>query len=294
MLSKYTNEIVLTYDGDEAGQNATRRAIPMLEKAGLRVKVLRMQGAKDPDEFLKKFGADRFKLLLEGSENQAEYRLRSLQMKFDLTQDEQKVEYARQAAELIAGFGTPVEREIYGARAAEAAGITADAMTILIRQAYRHRTAAEKKRRERRELELAVARQPVQKELRYTNLRAAMAEEGIIAMLLREPALLDQTKQLQPAHFTVPMFGRVYALLRERWEEEETLSPTLLAQTLSPAEMAHLTALMQKAEGPVSEEALRDYLRIIREEQGRKTEASAEDLLRMQQMLIKNKGYGGT
>ena len=108
MLSKYTNEVVLTYDGDAAGQNATQRAIPMLEKTGLRVKVLRMQGAKDPDEFLKKYGADRFKLLLEGSENQAEYRLRSLRMKFDLTTDEQKVEFAKQAAELISTYGTAV------------------------------------------------------------------------------------------------------------------------------------------------------------------------------------------
>ena len=66
MLSKYTDELVLTYDGDEAGQNATQRAIPMLERTGLRVRILRMRGAKDPDEFLKKYGADRFRLLLGG------------------------------------------------------------------------------------------------------------------------------------------------------------------------------------------------------------------------------------
>ena len=69
MLSKYTDELVLTYDGDEAGQNATQRAIPMLERTGLRVRILRMRGAKDPDEFLKKYGADRFRLLLEGCRN---------------------------------------------------------------------------------------------------------------------------------------------------------------------------------------------------------------------------------
>ena len=123
MLSKYTDELVLTYDGDEAGQNATQRAIPMLERTGLRVRILRMRGAKDPDEFLKKYGADRFRLLLEGCENQAEYRLRSLQMRFDLSQDGQKVEFAKQAAALIAGFGTAVEREVYGTRAAEAARV---------------------------------------------------------------------------------------------------------------------------------------------------------------------------
>ena len=132
MLSKYTDELVLTYDGDEAGQNATQRAIPMLERTGLRVRILRMRGAKDPDEFLKKYRADRFRLLLEGCENQAEYRLRSLQMRFDLSQDEQKVEFAKQAAALIAGFGTAVEREVYGTRAAEAAGLSPDVLRMEI------------------------------------------------------------------------------------------------------------------------------------------------------------------
>lgn len=75
--------MVLTYDGDEAGQNATRRAIPMLERTGVQVKVLRMRGAKDPDEFLKKYGADRFKLLLDQSENHIEYQLTMLQSQFD-------------------------------------------------------------------------------------------------------------------------------------------------------------------------------------------------------------------
>ena len=133
ILAKYVPEVVLTYDGDEAGQNATRRAIPMLEKVGLRVKVLRMQGAKDPDEFLKKYGADRFSLLLDKSENQAEYQLESLKRKYDLTDDEQRVEFLQKAAQLISTFPSAVQREIYGARAAEAAGISADAMKLEVR-----------------------------------------------------------------------------------------------------------------------------------------------------------------
>ena len=141
ILAKYVPEVVLTYDGDEAGQNATRRAIPMLEKVGLRVKVLRMQGAKDPDEFLKKYGADRFSLLLDKSENQAEYQLESLKRKYDLTDDEQRVEFLQKAAQLISTFPSAVQREIYGARAAEAAGISADAMKLEVTKAYKKRRA---------------------------------------------------------------------------------------------------------------------------------------------------------
>lgn len=79
----------------------------MLEKTGLRVRILRMQGAKDPDEFLHKFGPDRFRLLLEGAENQMEYRLQSLQRQYDLSQDGQKVEFLKAAAELLASVATP-------------------------------------------------------------------------------------------------------------------------------------------------------------------------------------------
>lgn len=104
ILAKYTNQVILTYDGDEAGQNATRRAIPMLEKTGIQVRVLRMQGAKDPDEFLKKYGAQRFEVLLDACQNQAEYRLDSLKRKYDLTLDDQRVEFLNQAAALIATF----------------------------------------------------------------------------------------------------------------------------------------------------------------------------------------------
>lgn len=178
MLSKYTDELVLTYDGDEAGQNATQRAIPMLERTGLRVRILRMRGAKDPDEFLKKYGADRFRLLLEGCENQAEYRLRSLQMRFDLSQDEQKVEFAKQAAALIAGFGTAVEREVYGTRAAEAAGLSPDVLRMEIDRARKRLLRQEKREETRREMDPAAAVQPFQRELRYDNVRSAVAEEA--------------------------------------------------------------------------------------------------------------------
>ena len=112
MLAKYTDKVTLTHDGDEAGQNATRRAIPLLEKTGLTVKVLRMQGAKDPDEFLKTYGPDAFRALLNKSENQAEYHLKSLQRKFDLTQDDQRVAFLKEAARFVATLNNAVEREV--------------------------------------------------------------------------------------------------------------------------------------------------------------------------------------
>ena len=190
LLAKYTQQVVLTYDGDEAGQNATRRAIPMLERAGLQVKILRMKGAKDPDEFLKKNGADAFRALLNQSENQAEYRLQSLKNKYDLHDDAQRVSFLREAAELISTFSTVVERDVYGRRAAEAAGVTPEAMKQEVSNAYRRRIAREKKRQERVDLDLNAQQQPKEKGIHYDNLRSAMAEEQLLAQVLKDPVLL--------------------------------------------------------------------------------------------------------
>ncbi|MBQ4564722.1 MAG: DNA primase [Oscillospiraceae bacterium] len=294
LLSKYTNEVFLTYDGDAAGQNATQRAIPMLEKTGLKVKVLRMQGAKDPDEFLNKYGADRFKLLLEGSENQAEYRLRSLAAQYDLFSDGQKVEFAKAAAELISTYSSAVERELYAGKAAQMAGVTLQAMQMEISRAYKRRSAAAKKAREKQDLEIAAARQPKARELRYENLRSAVAEENLLRMLFTEPALFSRCTDLKAECFSVPMFSKVYSIWLARWQDGFSPKASDPAELLSQAEMSHLTMLLQQNAGPVSEEAFDDYVRVILQEHSRGQVESVSDLRALQESLRKKKGYGGT
>ncbi len=289
LLSKYTDQVVLTYDGDAAGQNATQRAIPMLEKTGLKVRILRMQGAKDPDEFLKKFGADRFKLLLEGCEDQAQYRLLSLQKQFDLSVTEQKVEFAAKAAELISSFPSAVQRELYGIRAAEMAGLTAEVMSLEIKKAYKRRRAIEQKAQEKRNLEVAASRRPKAKEIVYENMRSAMAEETVIRMLQKDPSLYQRVRGLKEADFSVPMFGKIFSTWEEHWREDMPLSPGGLSDILSPLEMGHLCWILQNNEGSLSEVAFDDCVRLIREEG-----IKSDDLLAMQARMKQKKGYGGT
>ena len=136
LLSRYTENVILIYDGDEAGQRAAQRAIPMLEKAGLNIKVLQLKDAKDPDEYLKKFGADKFQLLLNDSSNRVEYQLNAIRKKYDLRVDEERVKFIAEAAEFVSTLGNAVQREIYGTRVAEAAGISYEALKIEVNKAY--------------------------------------------------------------------------------------------------------------------------------------------------------------
>ena len=202
LLSRYTDQVVLIYDGDTAGQNATQRAIPMLEKAGLQVKVLKMRDAKDPDEFLKKYGADRFKILLEESSNRVEYQLAAIARKYDLRDDDQKVRYLQESADLIGSLPSAVQRDVYGGRVAEAAKISADAMQMEIQRAWKRRVYQEKKKQEKIDLSPARNLQPKSRDIRYTNMKSAMAEEMLLSLVLRESALLDSTGGLEAEMFS--------------------------------------------------------------------------------------------
>jgi len=289
LLSRYTEQVVLTYDADEAGQRAAQRAIPMLEKAGIQVKVLSMQDAKDPDEFLHKFGADRFRMLLEDSSNRVEYQLNAIAKKYNLTIDDERVKFIQEAAELISTLSSPVQREIYGHRIAEAGKISFETMQSEIGKAYKRRQARERKKQEQIDLAPAKARQPHSRSLRYDNVRSAMAEEGILALALREPALLGSIGSLTGQQFSVELLGRVFDQLLSRYRQGLDVNLSVLAE-LSPEEMSHITGICQRQSGPVNESAFRDCVGIVLRENAAKQVDSDEDLLAFRNKLKERKG----
>ncbi len=292
LLSRYTEQVVLIYDGDEAGQRATRRAIPILEKAGLQVKVLQMRDAKDPDEFLKKFGADRFKLLLEESSNRVEYQLNAIYKKYDLRDDDQKVKYLLESAELISSLTSSVQREVYAGRVAEVAKISLDAMKLEVQRAYRRRAAREKKKQE--QIDLAPARnlQPKSRSIRYDNMKSAMAEEGVIARCLREPALLDQCRQLKQEAFSSPLLGKAYGQLRKRHEQGMEVSVAGLAD-FTAEEMSHIASIAQRQQEPVNEQAFGDCVRTILAEHQAASVETEEDMMAFRERMKQRKGMKG-
>ena len=289
LLARYTDQVVLIYDGDEAGQNATRRALPMLERSGLQIRVLAIQGAKDPDEYLQKFGADRFKLLLDGAENQMEYQIAALARKYDITQDSQKVEFLQAAADLLAEVGSGVEREVYGGRIAQAAGVSYDTLKLEIDKAARRAGRRAKKKQERIDLAPAERLRPKDRSIRYDNVRSAVAEEGLLGQVLREPALLAQV-DLSPEEFSCPLLGRCFAALRDRYRQGLQVNLGAL-EGFTPEEAAHLAGVAQRQSGPVSEAALADYTAIIRGEHQAAEVQRPEDLLALRDAMRKRKGY---
>ena len=289
LLSRYTEEVVLIYDGDAAGQNATKRAIPILEKAGLKVKVLQMKDAKDPDEYLKRFGADKFRLLLESSSNRVEYQLNAIRRKFDLREDDQKIQYVHESAELICTLDSSVKREVYGARVAEAAGISMDAMKLEVNKAFKRRINREKKKQEQIDLAPAKNLQPKSRNFRYDNMKSAMAEETVIAMALKEPAMLNGIGTLKAEQFSSNLLGKVFDQLCARYRQGLEVSISVLAD-LDGEEMSHIVSVVQRHQGPVNEDALNDCVRIIQKEYQSGQVDTVDELMAYRNRLKESKG----
>lgn len=289
LLARYTQQVILIYDGDEAGQNATQRAIPMLEKAGLQVKVLKMREAKDPDEFLRKFGEDRFRVLLEESSNRVEYQLRAIQKKYDLSIDEERVNFITEAAEFVSTLASAVQREIYGNRAAEAAKISPDAMKIEVQKAYKRRVSREKRKQEKIDLAPARNLQPQSRQIRYDNVRSAAAEERVVAAVMKEPALLAEIPELKPEEFSAPLLAKVFSQQLQRHAEGQEATLTGLTD-LTAEETAHIAGIMQRYDGPVNAQALLDCARTIKMEHQSGTVRTEEDIMALRNRFRERKG----
>ena len=289
LMSRYTQQVILIYDGDEAGQHATQRAIPMLEKAGLQVKVLKMRDAKDPDEFLKKFGADRFRILLEESSNRVEYQLRAIQKKYDLSSDEERVNFVTEAADFLSTLPSAIQREIYGNRVAEVGKISGEAMKLEVEKAFKRRLSREKRKQEKIVLAPARNLQMQSKSVRYDNVRSAAAEEQVIAGVMKDPSLLDQIPELTEQDFSVPFLARVFSqqLARHRAGQEVTLTGLT---DFTSEEMAHVAGILQRYDSPVNAQALRDCARTIQMEHQSGSVTTEDDLMALRNRLQERKG----
>ena len=298
LLSRFTKELVLCYDNDGAGQMATDRALELLQNSEFTVKVLRLPQRlvdghyvkQDADDFIKYQGKDAFEQLLSGSANGIEFTMSEIASKYDLKDDKGRIAYAGEIAETLCKLNDPVEREVYTTRAAEAASLPAEAMRMEVQRAAKRVQAKARKAQERQEMNPISALQPADRSIRYQNVRSALAEEGVIRLLMQDESLFPPEMPVQPEEFSSPLLGRIYG---ELWQRRGHASMAALAAVLTPEEMNHLTALLQKPESAANApQALADYIRIIREEHTKRT-GGTDPLAAAMETYKDKKGYGG-
>ena len=282
LMSRYTGKAVIAYDADEAGRKAALRAIPLLEKTGMNVKVVDMGASKDPDEFLKTHGTEAFQLLLERSENHIEYRLMSIQNKADMTTDEGRLSYLAEATELLSELGSKPECEVYGVRVARIVGITPEAVLNEVTKKLKIKKDRQRKDLEKRVVHPTAALQPTDRELRYENEYSAVAEEGVIRCIVRDATIMGTIMEMgfSQEEFTSPFLAKVYETLTKRISEGRDTKESLILSELASNEAARLSILLQKPEAlPYSDKTIREYITKIRTEKYKKNTPDSDLLM---------------
>ena len=269
LMAKYTKKVILSYDSDEAGVSAAKRAIPILTDAGLEVKMLRMEGAKDPDEYIKKFGAVRFKNLLDDSQGKLDYLCDSVLNKYNILIPEEKLKAADELCDVVCGIWSDVEREIYITRIAERLSVEAANLKRDVERRMRQKKKAD---------DVEMRRKMVSDTLGYGDrvnrefvghARAARAEEAIIGILLLRPELVAEIRRgvvaLSPDDFVTAFNRRVFQAVMAC---ENVCDIGVLGQDFTVEEIDRITAMQVKRSLLTKNdlEVLRDNVKTLKSE----------------------------
>lgn len=231
LIGDYAKKVIISYDSDEAGQKATRRAMEIFEKEEVTVQVLQMDGAKDPDEYIKKYGAQRFEMLLEGANSALDFQLLKLKNQYDIQNPEQRVEYLTKACDILAGLTNPIQQDVYCTRLANET--STDKASIKLQM---DRAKAKNRRRETRKKEQELLRSGVGRQIKVdyrqkgNTMPKAFAQQQIICALIRDNSLYNDVRtKLSADNFTDSDMKRAYTAFVNLIEQHMSVDYATLA-----------------------------------------------------------------
>jgi len=267
LLSRYTKEIVLIMDSDAAGQKAVRRAGEILQNTGLQIRVVVLPDGKDPDEYIKKHGAARFKALLQGAVSEIEYKLLTAVEGIDTNSDDGKLQYLSRATEIIAESSDVMTRDLYIGRLSDKYGVSRAALETKVSDIRKRKI----KQREKREFEEITRpkfdRTDVNPEKRLYP-AGAVAEETIIAILMQHPDFYKTAiERLSPDDMLTSLNRRIYKALCECMESGRSPDLTYFGEMLTSPEMGYLASLCNSEKGDKNALiVLKDSIKVILDE----------------------------
>ena len=278
LAAAYTDEAVLAYDSDEAGQKATRRAIGLLDEAGIRSRVLSITGAKDPDEFIKKYGGARFKQLIEGSTGAVEYELDKIGAKYETNTPEGKIMALKEAVNLLAEMKNPLEREIWAAKLAEDYGTAKEGILAQVTAKLRRRAKAENFRSVAAPAVRTAYANIIPEKLK--NPAAAAAEERLLGAALRNPeAFKSLSGKISGEDFVCALYRRIFESAADAAAAGYELSLSSFGEDFSLEEQNVIARLFTSArESHYTEADALDAAAVMKKLREKKTDAEIADL----------------
>ena len=297
MMTKYTKKVVLLYDSDDAGQRATDRAIKILSEVGMDVRILKLNGAKDPDEYIKKFGADRFRALLGESRTGFDFKVARALANLDLQIPDEKIKASAAICEIIADSSSGVEREVFLTKASEILKLPIDVLRNNVEHIIRKRRSDQKKD-ESRQAQMSIRNIGDRINPDAVKFVGANAlEETILGLLLiyeeYRAAVVKGSVSLNADDFVTAFGKKVFTILFEVYNSSDEFLPAMLGQYFSADEMGRLEKMRQSRLSLTENgrDVLDASIAALKAEKDKKISAEGGDkfaILRAKQEKLKN------
>ena len=293
LIARYTKNIIISYDADNAGQMAAQRAIDILKKSGLNVRVLRIPNAKDPDQFIKEKGSDAFRRLIEQSSDDIAYKINNIASKFDLEEDQDRISFLKEAAYILALIDSDIEREIYTTRVANMAKISPQSMTVEVKNALQKRKQSLKKEKRREVRSVTQNAQPKDKSFKYENITSARSEEGILSVIFGDNTLVSYLNgKISPDDFTSPILKAFFIHALELYNNNKNITIPAFEGHFEPEALSLLTTITSRPVPAMREKALDDYINKIKSCKLKQSDSTTDPLLALAKAK-KEKNFGG-
>lgn len=246
LIAQYAKEVVISYDSDQAGQKATQRALNHFADVGLPARILKMEGAKDPDEYIKTFGADRFRMLIENADDANLFQLSRCKQGLDLGTEIGKTEYLRRVVQVLAEISNPLQREVYISRISHDQEIRAETLQGQVDRAIRSGKRTAERMQFRAIESQSLQRDEINPEAKQFP-KENKAEQQILAYLLRFPEDCEMVCQLiSPEDFVTTFNRKAFSAVCRICREQERFSLSMLGEDLSVGEMSRIMEITAK------------------------------------------------
>lgn len=299
LMRQYCEEVVISYDSDGAGQKATMKAINLLSEAGVEARVLQMTGAKDPDEYVKKYGADGFRMLLKQSGGAISFELNKLTYGLDMDSPEGKAAYLKKAVNLLADVDNKIDRMVYVSDTAKLCGLSSAEIEKAVEDRRRYRAYSAKKEERR---ELISPKKPSQhsagSNTYYTP--EQKAERGIIAFMLHSPDMLARVEaRLAPEDFPTEFYRNLFVSVSGRIKKGASTELSSIGDEFSAQDVGKITGMINENNLlPYQKERLNEYIRVLEKNRDRyggkapQEMTNDELLLQMEKLRKEKRGEG--
>lgn len=268
-------EVILSYDSDAAGQNASSKAINLFANVGLHARVLKIEGAKDPDEFIKNFGSESFRDILDKSGAAIDFQMDKLSQELDLNSDDGKSQYLKRAVPFLAAIADPIDRAVYISKTAKQTDVSQAVITSAVEQRTKFDRA--KARREQQMEFLRTPRDSVNPDAVKLP-REEKAERGIIGFLYHNPEELERLQNALPDGLATEFNNRVYDLLTKRCQNNEMPGLSSFNEEFNGHEMGRIKEIIEDKTFAYDKDTIRDLINVIKEHKARAGEKSAADM----------------